>query len=115
MTTRSCQVHAPLGNAAAGRKIPDRYYTPAPFKGKTFARPAHPSPPRVVASATTSYHCSGSYMDAQEPVQPPPPTASPPGPHLQISIPHGFEWNRYSLSIPALPRALEGFRIAQIT
>ena len=37
------------------------------------------------------------------------------GPWLQFSVPHGCEWNRYCLAIPALPDALEGFRVVQIT
>ena len=37
------------------------------------------------------------------------------GPWLQLSIPHGFEWNRFELPIPSLPRGLEGLRIAHVT
>ena len=37
------------------------------------------------------------------------------GPWFQYRVPHGFEWNRYTLPIAALPPALEGLRIAQLT
>jgi predicted MPP superfamily phosphohydrolase len=37
------------------------------------------------------------------------------GPWLQLRVPHRCEWNRYSLTIPALPASLEGFRVVQIT
>jgi hypothetical protein len=41
--------------------------------------------------------------------------AARPGPWLQRSVPHDFEWNRYELPIPSLPRELEGLRIAHVT
>lgn len=34
---------------------------------------------------------------------------------MQYRVPRGFEWNRYTLPIAALPPELEGLRIAQIT
>lgn len=37
------------------------------------------------------------------------------GPWFQYRVPHGFEWNRYTLPIAALPPELEGLRIAQLT
>ena len=37
------------------------------------------------------------------------------GPWLQMRTPHRCEWNRFSLTIPALPASLEGFRVVQIT
>jgi predicted MPP superfamily phosphohydrolase len=36
------------------------------------------------------------------------------GPWLQLTVPRGFEWNRYRLPIPNLPSAFDGFRIVQI-
>jgi uncharacterized protein len=63
-------------------------------------------------------------MDKPEPISPPqtPPSSGfvaqkdpVPGPWLQLSVPHGFEYNRYRLPIPDLPQALEGFRVLQLS
>jgi len=63
-------------------------------------------------------------MDKPEPIQPQPtpPAAAPapseasaPGPWLQLTVPHDFEYNRYRLPIRGLPAAFEGFRILQIS
>src|SRR5882762_7618350 len=44
------------------------------------------------------------------------PAAPPPrGPWLQLSVPHGFEFNRHSLPIPHLPADLDGFKIIHLT
>lgn len=37
------------------------------------------------------------------------------GPWMQYRVPRGFEWNRYTLPIAALPPELEGLRVAQLT
>lgn len=37
------------------------------------------------------------------------------GPWMQYRVPRGFEWNRYTLPVAALPPELEGLRVAQIT
>lgn len=37
------------------------------------------------------------------------------GPWMQYRVPRAFEWNRYTLPIPALPTQIEGLRVVQIT
>jgi len=62
-------------------------------------------------------------MDKPEPISSPQPAVGPgfvsqpdptPGPWLQLTVPRGFEWNRYRLPIRDLSSALEGFRIVQL-
>jgi len=57
------------------------------------------------------------FSDVREPQSPSsgPRATEPRGPWLQLSVPHGFEWNRHRLPIPNLPPELEGFRIVQIS
>jgi uncharacterized protein len=43
------------------------------------------------------------------------PTKERRGPWFQFRVPHGFEWNRYELTIPGLRKDLDGFRIIQLT
>lgn len=38
-----------------------------------------------------------------------------PGPFFQFRVPDQFEWNRVTLPVPNLPRALEGLRIVHVT
>lgn len=38
-----------------------------------------------------------------------------PGPFFQFRVPDEFEWNRVTLPVPNLPRALEGLRIVHVT
>jgi uncharacterized protein len=57
------------------------------------------------------------HITEQAPSAPPPPAPAlaEKGPWFQYRVPHGLEWNRYILPIPALPPELEGLRVAQIT
>ena len=58
---------------------------------------------------------TASALEPTAPAQTNPTMTSNRGPWLQLSVPHGFEWNRFELPIAALPPQLEGLRIAQIT
>ena len=54
--------------------------------------------------------------DATVPGQAPPSLqeAQARGPWLQLTVPRGFEWNRYEIAIPSLPPELDGLRIAHV-
>ena len=58
-------------------------------------------------------------VESPEESAPPRPRPEPPapdrGPWIQYRVPRGFEWNRYTLPIAALPPEFEGFRVIQIT